>query len=185
MLMADNSLHLIQERRKALQAKRQEVAKALAQIDAEEADLLIAERVLSRLGTAQRETRVGNVEVQIKTVSDSIPRLGTTKRPANAPTTRAMFDALLAEAEATGLVGLDGKSLVVGIRNRWWPGAGWNNILPDAARLVKSGVLKRDGRLYVRQGKGPNAQASGPHRSPGVGTGTPSFLEPLKAGQRF
>jgi len=87
----------------------------------------------------------------------SIPRVGTA-RPANIPTTPQMFDLLLAEAENAGKPGLRGRDLVVGIRSKWWSGAGWNSILPTAFALAAKGRLGRQGKLFVRVRRAqPNA----------------------------
>jgi hypothetical protein len=180
--MANDSLHLIQERRKALQMRREELTSALAQIQAEESELAVAERVLSRLGSVRPQTRVGNVDVQIRTVQDSIPKKGT-KRPPNVPTTRTMLETVLIEAEKAGKVGLPPKEMVLEIQRRWWPGIGWNSVMPDAARLVNNGVLARSNGLYVRgrQSKGPNAEASGPDVPPGNGGSSPLFQQTAMA----
>lgn len=79
----------------------------------------------------------------------SIPKEGT-KRPDGIPTVADMIDAVLADAERIGKDGLRGRDLIIGISDRWWPGVGWNSILPSAIRLVHKGRLGKRNGLYCR-----------------------------------
>ncbi len=161
--MTASSLTLIAKRRAAIEQERLRLQQALKSLDAEQAklaaeehELEIAERVLGRLGdTPAEQTAAMNriidevEEVAAAAAKDRIPRIGK-PRPEGIPTVRAMIDQLLMEAEREGKDGLKGRALVVGIGNRWWPGVGWNSVLPTAIRLVKSKHLGRSGDLYIR-----------------------------------
>jgi hypothetical protein len=58
-----------------------------------------------------------------------------------------MTEALLAEAEAKGKEGLAGRELLDAIHKRWWPGVGWDSILPTINRAM------RDRHIFVKKGK--------------------------------
>ena len=115
---------------------------AMVKLDAEDAELDQAERVLVRLQEAP--ARVVSAQPRKGT-----PRKGT-KRPKNIPTTREMVTTVLAEAEQSGKRGLTGKEIMLAVDDRWWPGVGWTSILPDAHRLIGKGILHKEGDLFVR-----------------------------------
>jgi hypothetical protein len=138
---------------------------------AEDKELASVEATLSRLANVSDDDLLRNIDVAADiapsrenedeaefeadsaaatdAAAASIPRLST-PRPSGIPTTPQMLDILLAEAERAGKQGLVGRDLVVGIRQRWWPGVGWNSILPTAFALVAKGRLDRKGKLFVR-----------------------------------
>lgn len=140
-----NGVELIRARRAANRQERAKYMEAIAKLEAEDAELQQAERVMSRL--EHQSLKGGAVG---KTDGMSIPRKGS-PRPKDIPTTRAMIETVLAEAETTGKRGLPGKDILVEIDRRWWPGVGWTSILPDAHRLVtKTKTLRKHGKLFVR-----------------------------------
>jgi hypothetical protein len=152
----------ITERMKRLDRLEQFIYQEKRKLSQEFNELAAVEKVLARLAQSNDSDLLNNIselieepsaEEQQQSESEapdaSIPRVGTT-RPTGIPTTAQMFDTLLAEAERAGKEGLRGRDLVAGIRQRWWPGAGWNSILPTAFLLVQKGRLGRKDKLFVR-----------------------------------
>jgi hypothetical protein len=141
--MTDNHPNeLIAERLAEIARERSSYKQRMGALDAEEAELRVAQRVNQRFARNDG-AHTGNG------AASPIPKKGP-PRPRNIPTTRAMINTLLTEAAEAGKPGLTGKELVLGIAGRWWPGAGWNDVLPDAARLVRSDKLLRSGGVYKR-----------------------------------
>ena len=113
--------------------------------------LQTAERVLQRLGADGANDWVYEftAEIDKQAAVSPIPKVGF-PRPPGIPTTREMIDEVLAAAEADGKPGLNGRDLTLAIGVKWWPGLGWNSVIPDASRLVKGGKLVRIGKIYAR-----------------------------------
>jgi len=130
----------IAERLAEITQERAAYRAKLGMLDAEEAELKVAQRVNQRFGSGDH-AHSGNG------TNAPIPKKGP-PRPRNIPTTRVMINTLLAEAQMAGKPGLTGRELVRGISDRWWPGAGWNDVLPDAARLVRDKKLLRNAGAY-------------------------------------
>jgi hypothetical protein len=147
-------IQLIKDRRAAIEQERAALKRQLARLDeeqaklkAEETELAIAERVLGRLTDAPADAAPAK---RVPLASGGIPKNGS-PRPDGIPTVAEMIDAILADAAtAGGRAGLTGRELVVEIAARWWPGVGWNNILPTALRLVEKKRLGRKGDRYLR-----------------------------------
>ena len=166
MLAADPT-ERIKRRRQAIAQRLMRIAQLermlpseKAKLKAEDEELAAAERVFSRLANANDDDLFAAfadpavavaTETTIEDEDDgsSIPRQGT-PRPPNIPTTPEMFNILLADAERAGKIGLQGRDLVVGIGQRWWPGVGWNSVLPTAFALVTKERLERKGKLFAR-----------------------------------
>jgi len=148
------------KRKTEIEAQRAKLKAELERLDAEqsklaeeERELVIAERVFGRLSgiDSLRVTppEATSTDMEAKKDAISIPKQGS-PRPEGIPTTRRMIDEILVNAERRGKRGLAGRELIVEIHNCWWPGVGWNDVLPEALRLVRKKVLGRDGHLFVR-----------------------------------
>jgi len=167
-------IDLIKGRRAAIQRERAQHLEAMADLEAEDKELDNAERVLARLQNATERERP-TVRVRVR-LPRSIPSKGT-PRPKDIPTTRAMIDEVLADAEAHGKRGLVGKDLLLGIEKRWWPGVGWTSVLPEANRLIKkSGILRKEGKLFVRvkKNEAPSVPAEGASKVTGEVDASPN-----------
>jgi hypothetical protein len=155
-------IELVRDRRVAIRGEREALAQALRALDEEEANLKITEETLMRLERSVGTERKGQETTRRTPSRKRVSKTGS-PRPPGLPTTREMIDAVLETAERAGRRGLSGKGIVELIDSQFWPGVGFNNIIPEAARLAKRGHLTRDGTLYVRvKKKGPEAQSSEP-----------------------
>jgi hypothetical protein len=139
----------VRERRLHLREKMSEIQGEDMALAREDGELETALRVLMRLFPSSSGSTSSEKRQTIHDEEVAIPKRGS-PRPMGIPTTRKMIHLLLAEAKGAGLVGLSGRQLVLAINDRWWPGVGSNDIIPDAYRLVRSGDLTRQGPLFVR-----------------------------------
>ena len=153
--MKNPAFEQIAKRRAEIEAQRKRLQEQLARLDAdqaklaaEESELEITERVLGRLASKDASATAPN-DHKTGDAKKTIPKRGT-KRPEGIPTTREMIQTLLRDAEMSGKTGLLGRDLLRGIDGRWWPGVGWNDVVPEASRLVRKNVLARDGKLFVQ-----------------------------------
>lgn len=96
-------------------AREKEIAKLISDLQQEAGDLAIARRVLIRLEPGQHQI---NLTATSLTVGDG--KLGP-KRPDGAPSTFAMAEGALSDAEVAGKDGLTGKELVDAIRENIGP----------------------------------------------------------------
>jgi hypothetical protein len=146
---------VISEQRKRAVADMERAEGVILACDAEREELDRAEALLKRIAAKDEAPAEPTAPSQFsaseppRAPSRAIPKKGGS-RPEGTPTTPDMIDTLLAEAEAEGKRGLRGRDLVRGIASRWWPDVGWDNVLPEAQRLCKRGVLARESDLYVR-----------------------------------
>lgn len=154
----NQDMRLALERERArLQEERARLTAAQAKLVQDEAELEIAERVFKRLAGKTGLLDEVDAEEEARKEGISIPKNGT-RRPNGVPTTRKMIDEVLEESERLGKDGLIGRDLVIGINDRWWPGVGWNDVLPEASRLVRNNQLARVNGLYMRVGSPGHAR---------------------------
>lgn len=178
---------LITTRRLELDVLRKQLEKKLSELEAEDAELAQAERVIERLQLLQAEpvTPSGRVRLRRRPSSEpTVPREGE-PRPEGIPTTREMIVTVLTEAKAAGKRGLTGKQLAMAIGERWWPGIGFNSVLPEASRLVKKDIIRKKVRLFTLpdEDEDPDAEASGSSSDSGGGGLVPrNDLERLPRG---
>lgn len=148
---------LIQKRLNEIAASENHLRVELDRLSAERLELGMAEKLLCRLHDRFKDEPVDAPEVTAEEVEKearsadgpAIPKDGA-PRPEGIPTLAEMIDEVLADFEKMGRVGLSGRDLVTQIGLRYWPGVGWNSVLPTALRLVKKGRFARDGQLYKR-----------------------------------
>lgn len=108
-----------------IEARLREIAEKKAVLEKEEAELTLALRVIKRFST-----------------NGAAPKLGPA-RPEGTPTLFEMTDAVLAEAEARGKVGLKGREIVAEIGKQYWPGVKPAQILPQVYQYASKGRLKK------------------------------------------
>lgn len=102
--------------------------------------MAVARRVLSNLPDMPIIVR-GTVKRYRATLNDG-RKLGP-KRPDGAPSTFAMTEGVLADAEVAGKDGLTGKELVDAIREKYWPGLQSPQLLPIIYGFVRSGRMRK------------------------------------------
>jgi hypothetical protein len=141
-LMATDSFELLRARRKELAADRHDLKAKLEAVDAEDAELAAAERVLLRFGIVPTETPVMSEDASGK--------------PPGTPTTPNMILSLLREAQAQGKPGLEPKEMMISISRRWWPTVKSEDVGPTAWRMWKDRRLAKAGSLYMI----PNSSAA-------------------------
>jgi hypothetical protein len=164
---------ILKRRREILEEKRNRLKEEIAAIEAKRAALQAEEEELASVEKALANWASEHqppADFMLKPSEPSIPKKGT-PRPKGIPTTPAMIDDVIHTAELSGKQGLTGREMVMAIGAKWWPGVGWNDVLPTAALLVKRSRLGRKGKLYVRikQPEGSGAVASEPSVVHGAG----------------
>jgi len=131
-----------------LKHRRQQIAEEIAKLQAEDAELELAEVVMGRF--------VDEDTVYSPTVTVASPPSDSKGKPVGTPTTPNMILALLREAVAHGRAGLEPKEMQITISKRWWPGAKSEDIGPTAWRMWKEGRLTKAGSVYMI----PNSSAA-------------------------
>ncbi len=157
--MATAEFELLNKRRAAIAQERARLREEIAKIEQHRRKLIAEEEELTRVEQALTRWASDTVEEEVPVrepppstdPNPSIPRSGP-PRPKGIPTTREMINTVLRDAEQRGQEGLLGRDLVLAISKRWWPGCGWNDVLPTALLLVKKQQLGRNKRnkLFVR-----------------------------------
>ena len=133
-------LDLIAARRGEIERLRADHHSALKTLDAESAELDVAERVLRRLGGL-------GAAIHYEPKGGTRPHVSTGKPP-NTPTVPEMILELLAGRAQYELGGLDSKGLTELIGEKWWPGVTKTEVNPIAWRMAKRGQLIKDGIHY-------------------------------------
>jgi hypothetical protein len=124
-----------------LKQRRQQIAEEIAKLQAEDAELELAEVVMARF--------VDEDVIYPPTVTVTGPPSDSKGKPAGTPTTPNMILSLLREASAQGKPGLEPREMQMMIGRRWWPSVKSEDIGPTAWRMWKEGRLAKDGSLYM------------------------------------
>lgn len=143
------------EEHKAIAARRREIAAdkadhltAIETLDAESAELDVAERVINRLvlkGAVISPPAHSRAAVLSPAIDAAA---GTGRKPPNTPTVPEMILELLGERAQHGMGGLDSKGLTQLIGEKWWPGVTATEINPIAWRMAKREQVVKDGPVY-------------------------------------
>jgi hypothetical protein len=116
-------------------SREKELHEAIAALQKEAEELAVARRVLSRFG-------LNGAGTQTQPDPTESSKLGP-KRPDGAPSTFAMTESVLADAETAGRDGLTAKELVNAIREKFWPGLQSAQVLPVIYGFVRKGRLRK------------------------------------------
>lgn len=136
MNMTTDSFAMLRARRREIAEEVRELLARKSALEAEDAELGSAEKVLLRFGAIPSEP-----------VSRPASDFANGK-PEGTPTTPNMILALLKEAHAQGKAGLEPREMQIGISRRWWPTVKSEDVGPTAWRMWKAGRLMKDGALY-------------------------------------
>ena len=121
----------------AINVRKQEIAEAIAALQAEDAELDIALKVLARFGGLFPPSAPANGSDPPK------PKLGP-PRPEGTPSLFDMTVEVLREAIAGGKHGLKGKEIVAEIGRKYWPGVQPDQVLPPIYGFVSKKRLKKN-----------------------------------------
>jgi hypothetical protein len=122
----------------AINTRKQEIADAIAALQAEDAELDIALKVLARFGGLfPPKTAAGSGSDPPK------PKLGP-PRPEGTPSLFDMTVEVLREAIVSGKHGLKGKEIVAEIGRKYWPGVQPDQVLPPIYGFVSKKRLKKN-----------------------------------------
>jgi hypothetical protein len=128
-------------------AREKEIAETIERLKQEAGELEIARRVFEKYSGEPKTVNLVVNGAQLS-LSTGAPR------PALAPTTFEMTQAVLEGAEKEGKDGLTAKELVDGIRTKFWPGLVTHQILPTIYGFVKNERLhKTAGGKFKRMKK--------------------------------
>lgn len=123
----------------AINARKQEIAEAIAALQAEDAELDITLRVLARFGGLFP----AEVPASANGSDPPKPKLGP-PRPEGTPSLFEMTVDVLREAIAGGKHGLKGKEIVAEIGRKYWPGVQPDQVLPPIYGFVGKKRLKKN-----------------------------------------
>lgn len=124
----------------AINARKQEIAEAIAALQAEDAELDIALKVLARFGGLFPPAAPA---ISANGSDPPKPKLGP-PRPAGTPSLFDMTVEVLREAIAGGKHGLRGKEIVAEIGRKYWPGVQPDQVLPPIYGFVGKKRLKKN-----------------------------------------
>ena len=134
---------------KDVMQRRKDIAARIADLQAEDAELEVAARALTRL-LDQAETPLGQAMVKMAPVT--VKTWGVRKpnvlKPEDIPTVPQMITKALKEAALAGTSGLEPKEITSFIKRTWWPEADINKVGPIAWRMWKRKELSKRGSRY-------------------------------------
>jgi hypothetical protein len=122
----------------AINTRKQEIAEAIAALQAEDQELDIALKVLARFGGLYAPQAAAN-----GSDPPTKPKLGP-PRPEGTPSLYEMTVDVLRDAIATGKHGLKGKEIVTEIGKKYWPGVQPDQILPPIYSFVSKKRLRKN-----------------------------------------
>ena len=131
-------------RLKDIQASIEKLEAKIAVLQAEQAEINIAQNVIDRLSGAKKK----DLKLPLSHKKKRIRPKGK-ERPEGIPTTPEMMRLAIIAANKEGKVGLSGQELYEVIGKQWWPGVDPNLIKPTAWRLEKEGRLGKIGDKYT------------------------------------
>lgn len=162
-VMADQ-LQLISNRRNEIESLRAQHHSALKALADEDAELKIAERVITRLmgnhlfseppaaptGNFDEPFSVPSFEPSppVFTPSTTSPLMATGGKPEGTPTMPEMIIQILENRGDYGLPGATVKQIASDIGSKWWPAVTTTEINPIAWRMAKRGQIIKEGPLY-------------------------------------
>jgi hypothetical protein len=178
----------IQRRRAEIQLQTATLTEQLAALRAEDSELAIAERVVSRLeGVVVNATAalvgggivsavgvaVGSgsaqgvgLAVQVKRAPHRQPKKRTRhKKPSGLPTMTQMVLGGLVEARTTNSAFVPPAAVRAFIRDRWWSDVSINAVASTMWNMAKEGQLSKDGNLYALKNEAPAASTAGASES--------------------
>lgn len=126
-------LGLIQARRKKIAADIEAHQRALAELEIENKELEIAERVFSKLV-------LGGINSHGKSDTSAAADVG---KPEGLPPVSEMIKEALAHAVAIQAKGLKPAAILSYIRGKWWPGAQSKDVGPIAWRMWQDDKLEK------------------------------------------
>jgi hypothetical protein len=124
----------------AIKARKQEIAEAIAVLQAEDAELDTTLRVLARFGGLFPPA---SPSPPVNGSDPPKPKLGP-PRPEGTPSLYDMTVEVLREAIAGGKQGLKGKEIVAEIGRKYWPGVQPDQVLPPIYGFVSKKRLKKN-----------------------------------------
>lgn len=144
--MAHDPISIITARRKNLESEVASIMLRLDAIKAEQAELAVAERVLSRLTGDAR----GSVSASGASAASSVigTATGQSAKPEGIPTMPEMIVTVLQNEALAGSRHLEPKDILERIAERWWPTVASENVGPIAWRMWKQGKLEKVGASY-------------------------------------
>ncbi len=119
----------------AIQARKREIAEAIAELQAEDKELDIALKVKARFSGLQPPPQNGHDPAK--------PKLGP-PRPEGTPSLFDMTVDVLREAIANGKSGLKGREIVNEIGKKYWPGVQPEQVLPPIYGFVGKKRLRKN-----------------------------------------
>lgn len=146
--------------------RRKEITQTIADLQAEDADLEVAERALRRLSGTTLVVEGQRAEF----------RLGRKKpeKPESIPTVPEMIITSLEDAASRGLKGLAPRDMTDFINRKWWPEATIDNIGPIAWRMWKRNQLRKSaGKYGLPKSETPTGGPEGASRNTGEGDASP------------
>ena len=122
--------------------KRREIAATIAELEAEDAELEVAERALGRLA--------GQPEPQVTALPPEViaKKTVTPQKPEDIPTMPQMITMALKDAAKNGKAGLEPSAITLFIKKTWWPEADINKVGPIAWRMWRRKGLAKRGSKY-------------------------------------
>lgn len=132
--------------------RRKDIAAKIADLQAEDAELEVATRALSRL-LDRAETPLGEAMAKAAPAAGArwgkpgVPKPGIVK-PEDIPTVPQMIKRALKEAALTGATGQEPREITAFIKKTWWPQADINKVGPIAWRMWKRKELSKRGSKY-------------------------------------
>jgi hypothetical protein len=141
-----SKLKLVQYKRRAISQKIMQQREVLAALEAQERDLVVAERVLAALDAESDDPELA-LEPEPEVTLTATDLVGGGK-PEGIPTMPDMIFEALKDARTRGLKGLEPKDITAFIAAKWWPDVKINNVGPIAWRLYKNERLSKRQSKY-------------------------------------
>jgi len=141
---------LIAARRREIAGLRADHLGALQELDAEDAELDVADRVIARLTATPPSvspSKAVSLVASLNEYAGGTPP-GTGKKPPNIPTLPEMIREILKSTNQSSPVSLTPKEMAEKIRLLWWPEVTPTEVSPIAWRMAQRGELAKDGSVY-------------------------------------
>ncbi|HRO51250.1 MAG TPA: hypothetical protein PLW75_14000 [Hyphomicrobium sp.] len=186
MTQSEQILSRLNERRAALSKRRQDIAQAIAELQAEDAELarrdealqITAQTLPELLVNEEREPQsIGSMAANVIASIEPEPERKK-RKPDDIPPILQMADEALAHFEAQGTALVTARDIANFMRARYWPEAKADYIQGQLWRAAKRGDLLKKGSHYCRKNnprpisraqnaEGPATEVAEPSQSQG------------------